>query len=828
MYRGRERERERDRSGVALYNDTSTMVVRRASPWGLILMTVGVVAADTARAGPWSRLPDAVARLHASSSEREAREVLRQAERSVLQEAVAGRIAAVEILVDAYDAHVTPLAGGDVLVERLERQAATALADWGDDIAPRDAVAAGRAWSAAARLDPRGAAVDRLRERLLPPVTAEPGQVWRSPADDADLVFHPAVAYRMGCSPGDRECREDERYFRWVELAPLWVDRTEVTNRSYRRCVASGWCDPPLDPAPFDDRRRDDHPVVGLTWHQAEAYARWAGRRLPTEAEWERVARGRELDRRFPWGDERLEAAANVQPEAGRASGGTTAVGAFEATGWGIHDIAGNVFEWCRDRYQSGLKQVPDDGGPVVDGWGRVLRGGSWRRTLVLSRVSARDWRDEGYRADDLGLRAVVDPPGRIPTSDLVELATRLFPGGSGSPRALEGSALTTADRRYLERRALTWLVLENRIGEALAQAGVLLARSSRDPVVAVFLDRFERDLLVEIEIGDVRQAAAWVERFRRSAEEFPDIGRRFRSKRTEILEALRARAEEAMRSRRRGQAQVALRAALDVDPDDPVLPRLLAATVPSAGDVRRWDGDDRDMVWIPAGTFRMGASVGDTSAQNDEHPARSVRVEGFWLDRREVTNADYRRCVEAGACSPPRQPVMYDDPNLRALPVMWVDWHQAREYARWAGKRLPTEAEWEHAARGDQQTRYPWGTVWREGAANGLGTAGDDRFGGAAPVGSFAPDRWGLYDMLGNAAEWVEDLYHRDYRDAPRDARAWNQLTGGPVEHRRVIRGGSYDDPPNRMRVSSRASRPPLDAYRTTGFRCAADIEER
>jgi len=787
-------------------------------------MAIGVLAAGGVQAGPWSGLPDAVARLQLSSSDRGAREILRAAERSVLEEAAAGRIAAVELLVDAYGAHVSPLAGGDVLVERLERQAATALADWGDGIAPRDAVAAGRAWSAAARLDPRGGAVDRLRERLLPPADAEPGQVWRSPADGAELVFHPAVVYRMGCGTGDRECREDERYFRWVEVGPLWVDRTEVPNRRYRRCVAAGWCDPPLDPVRFEDSGLDDHPVVGVTWVQAEAYARWAGRRLPTEAEWERVARGRELDGRFPWGDERLETAANVLPEQARAPGGTVAVGSFDATGWGVHDMAGNVFEWCRDRYQPGLKQVPDDGGPVVDGWGRVLRGGSWRRTLVLARVSARDWRDEHYRADDLGLRGVVDPPGEIPTPELVELATRLFPGGSGSPRALEGSALATADRRYLERRALTWLVLENRLGEALDQAGVLLARSARDPVVAAFLDRFERDLLVEIEVGDVQEAALWVDRFRSSAEEFPDLGRRYRSRRAEILDALKARAGEAMRSDRLGQAQIALRAALDLEPDDPVLPRLLAATVPSAGDVRQWDGDGREMVWIPSGTFRMGASAGDPAAQNDEHPARSVQVEGFWLDRREVTNADYRRCVDAGACSPPRQTVMYDDPNLQALPVMWLDWHQAREYARWAGKRLPTEAEWERAARGDQPTRYPWGTVWREGVANGLGTAGDDRYGGAAPVASFGPDRWGLYDMLGNAAEWVEDLYHRDYHEAPRDARAWNQFTGGPVERRRVVRGGSYDDPPNRMRVSSRTSRAPLDGSRTTGFRCAAD----
>jgi formylglycine-generating enzyme required for sulfatase activity len=345
--------------------------------------------------------------------------------------------------------------------------------------------------------------------------------------------------------------------------------------------------------------------------------------------------------------------------------------------------------------------------------------------------------------------------------------------------------------------------------------------------VAAAFLDRFERELQAEIEVGDVSEAVRWLDDLRRVAGESSRIERRFQRRREAILGALRARGEEAMRSGRRGQARTALRAALELAPDDPVVPRLLASLDPAAGEVRRWDGDGREMVWVPAGEFRMGASVGDSAAQSDEHPARAVRVEGFWLDRYEITNAEYRLCVDAGDCTAPQRTVMFDDPNLQQLPVMWVDWQQARAYARWAGKRLPTEAEWERAARAGEQTRYPWGTLWQEGAANAAGTAGDDRFGGSAPVGAFAPNRWGLYDMLGNAAEWVEDLYHRDYRDAPRDARAWNQFTGGPVERRRVIRGGSYDDIPTRLRVTSRTSRPPLDDYRTTGFRCAADGSE-
>jgi formylglycine-generating enzyme required for sulfatase activity len=219
-----------------------------------------------------------------------------------------------------------------------------------------------------------------------------------------------------------------------------------------------------------------------------------------------------------------------------------------------------------------------------------------------------------------------------------------------------------------------------------------------------------------------------------------------------------------------------------------------------------------------------MGASTGDAAAAYDEHPARTVNVDGFWIDRTEVTNAEYRRCVDAGACSPPHRTVFYDDPNQADHPVIWVDWYQAKTYARWAGKRLPTEAEWERAARGGAATRYPWGEAWQPGAANIAGALGEDRWGATAPVASFDASSWGVYDLLGNASEWVEDVYHKNFWNAPRDGRAWIQLDGPPVERRRVVRGGSHVTQPTRLRVSHRDDRAPEAFNRATGFRCAAD----
>jgi formylglycine-generating enzyme required for sulfatase activity len=193
-------------------------------------------------------------------------------------------------------------------------------------------------------------------------------------------------------------------------------------------------------------------------------------------------------------------------------------------------------------------------------------------------------------------------------------------------------------------------------------------------------------------------------------------------------------------------------------------------------------------------------------------------------MDRDEVTNAAYRRCVDAGGCTPPSSRTAYDDLEKAEHPVLGVSWLQARSYASWAGKRLPTEAEWEWAARAGATTRFPWGDNWDAARANSVGTGSGDRFASEAPVGSFPINVWGLRDLLGNAAEYVQDVYHASYDGAPVDGRSWEQETGPITERLRVVRGGSYLDPSSRLRVSHRASRRETNPQRTIGFRCAAN----
>jgi serine/threonine-protein kinase len=204
---------------------------------------------------------------------------------------------------------------------------------------------------------------------------------------------------------------------------------------------------------------------------------------------------------------------------------------------------------------------------------------------------------------------------------------------------------------------------------------------------------------------------------------------------------------------------------------------------------VREKDG--AVMVYVPAGELRMGSEVDDHLAVPDEKPRHVVHVDAFWMDRTEVTNAQYRQCVDAGACSAPQsiesltRASYHDNPEFDAYPVVYVTWHQARAYAEWVGGRLPTEAQWEYAARGPGGTIYPWGN----GAAREPLLNCCDRVGDTTEVGSY-PDgaSWcGALDMAGNVWEWTSSL-RAAYPYDGNDGRENLDAKGA-----RVVRGGSF-----------------------------------
>jgi len=792
-----------------------------------LLAVVAMSMSVAAFGGPWSELQDAVETLEIRPDDPRALEVVREVEESLEAEMAAGRLEVGSELLEVYEELVLALPAGDVRVDALRRRLARTLVASGDAIVDGDLDAAARRWATASRLDGASEAFARLRPLVLPPTGASPGDRWVAAADGAELVWLPPRQSRVGCSAGDRLCRGDEVFFRYVSVPGVWVETTEVTNRRYRRCVERGWCRPPNDPESIADPSRADEPVVGVDWDGAVAFAVWAGRRLPSEAEWERAARDADDRRRFPWGTSRLRAQANVWFDGQYADpyAGLAPVASFEPSPTGLYDMAGNVWEWCADRYADRLLDLPDDGSPYRGGdLGRALRGGSWRRTVELARVSSRTWQEDGYAADDVGLRCVMDAVVAVDPVDVGVIAQRVWPAIAGSVRPLVDADLDGEDRTYLERRSLTWLLFEERYDQALPRAIALLEDGRATDVAEDLLARVEQLILDLLDEGRIEELERPLLAYRDATQDRAVVADRSRRLLQRATRALRADGQRLLDEGTPSSAAGRFRLALAVSPGDPLLARSLGRTRPRAGHVTRWLGDGREMVWVPGGDVRIGASLGDTEAEGDEHPARVVAVDGFWMDRTEVTNGEYRRCVEAGVCTPPADRTAFDDPNRADHPVVFVTWFQARSYSRWAGKRLPSESEWEAAARAGTATPYPWGLLWEAGRCNGYGVAGADRWGGSSPVASFPPNRWNVFDVTGNAGEWVADLYHRDYRGAPRDGRSWTQLTGGPTDRERVVRGGGWDDLPARLRVSHRVDHRPDDVARTVGFRCAAD----
>lgn len=222
-------------------------------------------------------------------------------------------------------------------------------------------------------------------------------------------------------------------------------------------------------------------------------------------------------------------------------------------------------------------------------------------------------------------------------------------------------------------------------------------------------------------------------------------------------------------------------------------------------------------MVLVPAGPFRMGADDGNP----DEKPAHAVSLPAFYIDRTEVTNEEYGRFVAAtGHAAPPDWPGNQPDPKRLQRPVVNVSWFDASAYARWAKKRLPTEAEWEKAARGPDGRVLPWGNTWeaknanlQQGEDKNLEAVGS-RPGGASPCGAL--------DMIGNAWEWTADWY-RPYPGNPAPSVHYG-------EKYRVVKGSGGIDfypPLNGQRASIRGRIQPFGRYDSVGFRCAADAAE-
>ena len=252
-----------------------------------------------------------------------------------------------------------------------------------------------------------------------------------------------------------------------------------------------------------------------------------------------------------------------------------------------------------------------------------------------------------------------------------------------------------------------------------------------------------------------------------------------------------------------------------------PALTPVAASTptyrsTPQAVATRIRELDYAAMVYVPAGEFWMGG--GEYVA---EKPRHKVYLDAFWIDRTEVTNAQYAQCVQATVCDEPGEVLQYSDPDYADHPVVFVAWSDADTFCRWVGGHLPSEAEWEKAAGWDdvaQQTHvYPWGSEPPTCERAQFYRCPPD---GSVPVGSTSPagdSPYGAADMAGNVTEWVADWYDRDYyMVSPGDNPA-----GPESGEYKVTRGGGQASTPGALRVVQRGSLAPETRYEQLGFRC-------
>lgn len=512
----------------------------------------------------------------------------------------------------------------------------------------------------------------------------------------------PAGPFVLGCSSGDADCFADERPARPAALErAIEVLETEVTVGQYRRHAVQGSVLPP-PPPPF--AQTDDHPVVNVTWSEAASFCERIGGRLPTELEWEYAARGGRPSSRFPNGDVLDLTQANFDGEGGRDLWAATApVASFPPNGYGLFDIAGNVWEWCDAWYEGGADRgKPEGGGAAAPGVRlRVVRGGAWDGSPRSLRVSNRGRLAPALRLPTVGFRCVRDGP--------------------------------VADASGVPQRAAS--PVEQAAGPVPAPSGV-----SEPPPLVV-------DEPALVPVGSGPEAAPPHDAERRQ-------------------------------------------------------PPVAAAA----------------MVWLPAGEFEMGCVVGDADCDADEQPRRRVRLtRGLWLDTTEVTVGRYAAFAAAAGRALPVQPEWSGTDH----PVVNVSWNNAEEYCRWAGGRLPTEAEWEFAARaGVAGERFPGGLPSGGAAVNGDGTGPADHWEKTAPVASFPANRLGFFDLFGNVWEWCADWYDPRAYSHGREA----DPVGPAAGRERVLRGGSWTSVAGRLRVSYRFRLAPEESSVGIGFRCARD----
>ena len=515
--------------------------------------------------------------------------------------------------------------------------------------------------------------------------------------DDLTMIYVPAGAFLMGSEEGHK----NEEPVHEVYLDAYWMNQHEVTNDQFAAFLndqgnqkegGGNWLDDGADNVLLAKVGKvwkaktghEDHPAVQVSWYGAKAYCEWSEGRLPTEAEWEKAARGGLEGKKYPWGDEPPVCVGDDNEASTSGCGGPNSVMRFSPNGYGLFDMAGHVWEWVADWYGEDYYTFSPYNNPEgpEDNITKVLRGGSW------------------------------------------------FNFGDGTRSAFRNERFPTTTEYDIGFRCVSSLSLEEAARIQLPTVTQSLSETSTP------IDNPDSSLI--------------------STPEF-----------------------------------------------------VIGSTQTSSI-------DEMVQVYIPTGLFQMGSEDGDA----DESPVHNVYLDGYWMDKTEITFTQFTNFMEKDEYS--AEPCGLGNDH----PVTCVDWYDAQSYCDWAGRRLPTEAEWEKAARdGMQDTIYPWGNSEPHCEVGDGDTRRNFNWPGGGcvntiTVGHVVQKNYGLSHMAGNVWEWISDWY------GPYSAVEQTNPTGPETGDYKVIRGGSWAYSSYYLRNASRSRIDINEGAGDIGFRCAESIQ--
>ena len=603
---------------------------------------------------------------------------------------------------------------------------------------------------------------------------------FRSERDGSILVAVPGGTFSMGAN--DSDVLNDATPIHLVTLSPFLIGKTEVSWAQYLTfCGQTGHARPPRPKG-----AGDDHPVVNVSWDDATAYCDWAGLRLPTEAEWEFSARGTD-DRKYPWGDD----APNVRNcSIKNWVSGTQSVGSYPTavSPFGALDLAGNASEWCHDWYAAYPEpEVPfpdaPAGGREVDpgggdhnpkgpdkGAARVIRGGSWESDAVQVLAGRRDKGSPRRRRSVVGFRvacasnadthaSTAPAVTRLSRVESLPQPQRSLAASLSQPITPVGPRLPSSTSTNAEHRVTKWGEPSNYKVVAKLVEFLKFVKWLKGPdLFVLFVLPVVFALSLALCLWEAASTAKPEQPIQRSALEL------LRTNDQGLIEYLKER-------------------------------------------------DGSVLIAVPGGSFTMMDPDRPAPAS---HGMFQVTLSPYLIGKYQVTWRQYLAfCDQTGRARPDRPRWAGDD-----HPVVNVTWNDATAYAAWAGLRLPTEAEWEFAARVDSDRAYPWGNeppiqkFCNRGARDGYGTSPVGTYPkGASPVGAL--------DMAGNVEEWCSDRSW-SYPSAP----AVNPVgPDGWFYFLRVLRGGGWLSDDRSLKTSVRGSGVARAATVNIGFRVAGSL---